>query len=78
MKHIIVYTKPTCPQFRSTLRALERTSLDYDAIDISADAEAPRLRDEPRSSAGPSCDRRHRHWSGYRPDHITDLARYIA
>jgi len=58
MQHITVYTKPGCPPCRATLRALRRAGLDYEMVDITTDAEAPRLRDEPGRTTGPGRGRR--------------------
>jgi glutaredoxin-like protein NrdH len=73
MPRITVYTKPACPQCRATLRALERTGLDYETIDISTDTQG---RDFVMSLGlqAPVVIAGDRHWSGFRPDHIADLA----
>jgi glutaredoxin-like protein NrdH len=78
MPRITVYTKPACPQCRATLRALERAGLDYETIDISTD---PQARDFVMSLGhlqAPVVVAADRHWSGFRPDHIDDLAHDVA
>jgi glutaredoxin-like protein NrdH len=75
---ITVYTKSACPQCRATLLALERAGLDYETIDISTDPDA---RDFVMSLGylhTPVVLAGDRHWSGFRPDHIDDLARDAA
>jgi glutaredoxin-like protein NrdH len=74
MPRITVYTKPACPQCRATLRALERAGLDYETIDITTD---PQARDFVMSLGhlqAPVVVAGDGHWSGFRPDHIDDLA----
>jgi glutaredoxin-like protein NrdH len=78
MQHITVYTKPGCPQCRATLRALERAGLNYETVDLNAD---PQARDFVMSLGhvqAPVVLASDRHWSGFRPDHIDDLAREVA
>lgn len=77
MPCITVYTKPACPQCRATLRALARAGLDYETIDVSTDAQA---RDFVMSLGlqAPVVVAGDWHWSGFRPDHIDDLARDAA
>jgi glutaredoxin-like protein NrdH len=70
---ITVYSKPSCVQCDATYRALERSGLAFEVVDITEDAAA---RDfvlslgylqAPVVVAGPD------HWSGYRPDRIRTL-----
>ena len=78
MVHITVYTKPGCAQCRATLRALGNVGLDYECIDLTADPDA---RDYVMSLgylAAPVVVAGDRHWSGFRPDHINDLAHDVA
>ncbi|MDA2893372.1 glutaredoxin-like protein NrdH [Mycolicibacterium sp. BiH015] len=78
MHSITVYTKPGCPQCRATTRALDRAGLDYECVDISTD---PEERDFVMSLGylqAPIVVAADRHWSGFRPDHITDLATDVA
>lgn len=78
MQHITVYTKPGCPPCRATLRALQRAGLDYEAVDITTDAEARAFVMSLGALQAPVVIAADRHWSGHRPDHIADLARDIA
>jgi len=78
MQHITVYTQPGCAQCRATLRALERAGLDYETVDLSTD---PQARDFVMSLGhvqAPVVLANDRHWSGFRPDHIDDLAGEVA
>ena len=71
---VTVYTKPACPQCRATLRALENAGLDYEAIDISTDEQARDFVMSLGHLQAPVVVAGDRHWSGFRPDHIDDLA----
>jgi glutaredoxin-like protein NrdH len=72
--NVTVYSKPACVQCTATTRALDRQGIEYDVIDISADADAYDLvqglgyRQVPVVVAGES------HWAGFRPDMISSLA----
>jgi glutaredoxin-like protein NrdH len=78
MPRITVYTKPACPQCRATVRALKRAGLDYETIDISTDAQACDFVMSLGHLQAPVVLAGDRHWSGFRPDHIDDLARDAA
>ncbi|WP_439272663.1 glutaredoxin-like protein NrdH [Pseudochrobactrum sp. HB0163] len=71
---ITVYSKPACVQCTATYRALERQGIDFNIIDISADAEGldtvKRLgyMQVPVVVAGDT------HWAGFRPDMISALS----
>ena len=70
---VTVYSKPACVQCTATTRALERQGIEYEIIDISADAGAYNLvqgmgyRQVPVVVAGET------HWAGFRPDMISTL-----
>jgi len=79
MDTITVYTKPGCVQCSAVFRALDKNNIAYRSVDISDDHEA---RDyvmalgylqAPVVVAGPD-----NHFSGFRPDRITQLARASA
>jgi glutaredoxin-like protein NrdH len=74
MPSITVYTQPACPQCRATLRALANAGLDFDTVDISADADARDFVMSLGHLQAPVVVAGDRHWSGFRPDHIDDLA----
>ncbi len=70
---IAVYSKPACVQCDATYRALDRSGLAYQVVDITEDAAAREYvlslgyLQAPVVVAGPD------HWSGYRPDRIRAL-----
>ena len=72
---ITVYTKPGCVQCRATEKALDKAGVSYDVVDITED---PAARDyvmalgylqAPVVVAGDA------HWSGFRPDRVSSVAR---
>jgi glutaredoxin-like protein NrdH len=62
------------PQCRATLRALVNAGLDFDTVDISTDADARDFVMSLGHLQAPVVVAGDRHWSGFRPDHIGDLA----
>ena len=70
---ITVYSKPACVQCTATTRALDKQGLNYNVVDISADADAYAVveglgyRQVPVVIAGDM------HWAGFRPDMISAL-----
>jgi glutaredoxin-like protein NrdH len=75
MLTITVYSQPVCVQCNAVFRALDNTGVNYTKVDISTDPDA---RDyvlslgylqAPVVVAGPD-----NHFSGFRPDRITQLA----
>ena len=75
MATVTVYTKPACVQCNATYKALDKSLVDYDIVDISADAEA---RDYVMSLGylqAPVVVAGADHWSGFRPDRIRELAK---
>lgn len=75
---ITVYTKPACPPFRATLRAPDQAGLDYETIDLSIDMHARDLVVSLGYLQAQVVIAGDRHWSGFRPDHIDDLAHEVA
>lgn len=74
MAAITVYTKPACVQCNATYKALDKSHLEYDIVDISVDSEA---RDYVMSLGylqAPVVVAGTDHWSGFRPDRIRELA----
>jgi glutaredoxin-like protein NrdH len=70
---ITVYSKPSCVQCDATHRALEKSGLAYEVVDITEDAAA---RDYVLSLGylqAPVVVAGQDHWSGYRPDQIRAL-----
>ena len=71
---VTVYTKPGCVQCKATFRALEKSQISYETVDITTDAEA---RDYVMSLGylqAPVVVTGTAHWSGFRPERIKDLA----
>ena len=76
---ITVYTKPSCVQCNATYRALDSKGIDYEVLDLSEDAaalervkslgylQAPVVIVDGEAVGGD-------HWSGFRPDKISELA----
>lgn len=54
---ITLYTKPACVQCTATRKALDKSGVEYDVIDITENPDACELRHEPGLPAGA---RRHR------------------
>ncbi|MBE1513589.1 MULTISPECIES: glutaredoxin-like protein NrdH [Nesterenkonia] len=71
---VTVYTKPACVQCNATYRALDKNGVTYETVDITQDAEAlERLRALGYMQA-PVVITDADHWSGFRPDKISELA----
>ncbi|MGP9587229.1 glutaredoxin-like protein NrdH [Micrococcaceae sp. AOP34-BR2-30] len=73
MTPITVYSKPACVQCTATLRALDDAGVEYAVIDLMEDAQAlDRVRSLGHLQA-PVVVTETDHWSGFRPDKITNL-----
>ncbi len=71
---VTVYTKPACVQCNATYRALDKKGITYESVDMSQDAEAlDRVRSLGYMQA-PVVVTEKDHWSGFRPDKISELA----
>ncbi len=71
---ITVYTKRACVQCHATLRALDKSGLDYTAIDIIVDTSA---RDHVMVLGhlqAPVVVTAAEHWSGFRPERIRAIS----
>ena len=71
---ITVYSKPSCVQCDATYRALNKPGLDYEAVDITTDAEALENVKSLGYQQAPVVFADGDHWSGFRPDKIKALA----
>lgn len=67
---ITVYSKPRCVQCDATYRALDKHGVDYQVVDVSADAEALDYIVSLGYSQAPVVMVGGDHWSGFRPDRI--------
>ena len=70
---ITVYSKPACVQCTATTRALDKQGLDYNVVDISADADAYAVVEGLGYRQVPVVIAGDRHWAGFRPDMISAL-----
>lgn len=71
---VIVYTKPGCVQCVATYRALDKLDIDYTVVDLSEDAAALEEVQELGYFAAPVVVTATDHWSGFRPDKISQIA----
>ena len=71
---ITVYTKPACVQCNATYRALDKQGLEYDVVDITEDSDAREYVMALGHLQAPIVVAGEDHWSGYRPDKISQLA----
>ena len=71
---ITVYTKPSCVQCTATYRALDSKGIEYNILDLSEDATALQTVKEPAYLQAPVVVTEDEHWSGFRPDKISELA----
>lgn len=75
---VIVYSRPRCVQCSATYRALDSAGIDYETTDVSQDTEAlARVRALGYAQA-PVVTTDTDHWSGFRPDKISDLVHATA
>ncbi|MFH5821345.1 glutaredoxin-like protein NrdH [Georgenia sp. AZ-5] len=71
---ITVYSKPSCVQCDATYRALNKQGLEYEVVDITADAGALASVKALGYQQAPVVFADGDHWSGFRPDKIKALA----
>lgn len=71
---ITVYSKPACVQCTATTRALDARGLEYQLVDLTADAEALARVTELGYRQAPVVVAGEAHWAGFRPDMIGQLA----
>ncbi len=71
---ITVYSKPACVQCNATYRALDKLGVDYTVIDVTEDASALETVKGLGYMQAPVVVTDDAHWSGFRPDKITELA----
>lgn len=78
MQAVTVYSKPACVQCNATYRALDSKGIKYVIVDVTeVPAALEYIMDELGYSQAPvvvASDENH--WSGFRPDKITDLAKH--
>lgn len=72
---ITLYTKPNCVQCDATKRALEKTGLAYVTVDLTQDAAALEQVQQWGYRSAPVVVAGDDHWSGFRPDKISEIRR---
>lgn len=70
---ITVYTKPGCVQCNATARALDKAGVTYSTIDVTQDCAALDHIKELGHMQAPVVETITDHWSGFRPDKISEL-----
>ena len=75
---VTVYSTPSCMQCKATYRALDSKGINYQVIDVSADAEAAEFVKGLGYVQAPVVVTDDEHWSGFRPDKIADLSQRLA
>lgn len=75
---ITVFSKPSCVQCDATYRMLDKHGLEYEVVDVSADAEALETVKALGYQQAPVVFAGGDHWSGFRPDKIKALVTQAA
>ncbi|WP_416445445.1 glutaredoxin-like protein NrdH [Leucobacter sp. HNU] len=75
---ITVYTKPSCGQCTATYRALDAKGLEYEVRDLSTDEAALQAVKDLGYLQAPVVVAGAEHWSGFRPDRISELVNLAA
>lgn len=71
---VTVYTKPACVQCNATYRALDKKGITYKSVDITTDPAALEHVLSLGYQQAPVVITDADHWSGFRPDKISELA----
>lgn len=71
---VTVYSKPSCVQCNATYRALRKNGIDYDVVDVTEDQAAYDHVVGLGYQQVPVVETADEHWSGFRPDMISQLA----
>lgn len=78
MTSITVYSKPACVQCTATQRALDKQGIEYEIFDLSVDEKALAAVKELGYMQAPVVVTDNDHWSGFRPDKISQLVTKVA
>jgi len=70
---ITLYTKPACVQCTATRKALDKSGVEYDVIDITENPDACDYVMSLGYLQAPVVIAGEQHWSGFRPDAIKAL-----
>lgn len=71
---VTVYTLPACVQCDQTKKALTKSGVAYDVVDLSQDEDAYEMVKGLGYMAAPVVVAGDEHWSGFRPDRLNALA----
>lgn len=71
---ITVYTKSRCVQCDATKRALNKSGIAYDLVDLTEDELALEQVKALGYAQAPVVVTSNDHWSGFRPDKLKELA----
>lgn len=69
-----LYSKPACMQCRATQKALDKTGITYEIIDLSTNEDAFNHVTQLGYVQAPVVEAGEQHWSGFRPEKIKELA----
>jgi glutaredoxin-like protein NrdH len=70
---VTLYTKPACVQCTATRKALDKSGVEYNVVDISEDPAARGYVMSLGYLQAPVVIAGEQHWSGFRPDAIKSL-----
>lgn len=71
---ITVYSKPACVQCNATYKALDKQGVEYTVVDITTNPDARAYVMSLGYLQAPVVVAGEHHWSGFRLDHIKQLA----
>ena len=71
---IIVYSKPQCVQCTATVKALETKGIAHKVVDLTLDSSAMNKVKSLGYRQAPVVVAGSRHWSGFRPDMISQIS----
>lgn len=78
MSSITVYSKPACPQCDFTKKHLTKNDIPFEVVDITQDDEAREIVLALGYSSAPVVVSGDVHFSGFRPDRLTELGKLVA
>lgn len=71
---ITVYTLPSCVQCESTKKYLSRNDISFSEVDLSLDDQAMDMVKSLGYQSAPVVVAGEAHWSGFRPDRLSELS----
>ncbi len=71
---VIVYSTKSCGQCVATMKALDRKGIAYEKVDLSENADAMAFVKSMGYQQAPVVTAGTKHWSGFRPDMISQIA----